>query len=281
MLQFEGRIMIRPSNFLNGIKSKMKRIFLLLILTMMMLSAACSTPASATPAAVDVATVAPTLDLCSAENLPDEVAKVNKLMREFDDYSALASNTPQAQLINLIPEMQRILRDAEDVEVPACLQTLKKLELAHMNLVIQILMAFLNSANAQVDAQAINAGIGQARELHAKYDIELARLLGITLVAPATVPAVTADPNATPATSAVIAYVTNLGASSINLRTSPALDAPEAGQLAIQSSTAAVGKSADAQWIKVEIPGQPQQTAWVFASLVQLSIPIEQLPVVE
>jgi hypothetical protein len=270
--------------FLIEVRLKMKRIFFPSILIFSVFLAACGTPG-----ATEVATQAPanaftaTPDLCSAENLPDEVSRVNKLMREFDDYSSLASNTPQAQLINLIPDMQRILRDAEDLQVPACLQTLKKLELAHMNLVIQILMAFLNSASAQVDTQTINAGIAQARELHAKYDVEMARLLGITLVVPPTAtPGGTAEANAVPsATAAAIAYVTNASASGVNLRTAPGLDAAEAGILTAATSTAAIGKSADAQWIKVEIPGQPGQTAWVFASLVQLSIPIEQLPVTE
>jgi hypothetical protein len=265
----------------------MKRIFFPSILIFSVFLAACGTPGAtevatqATQASANVFTVTP--DLCSAENLPDEVSRVNKLMREFDDYSSLASNTPQAQLINLIPDMQRILRDAEDLQVPTCLQTLKKLELAHMNLVIQILMAFLNSASAQVDTQTINAGIAQARELHAKYDIEMARLLGITLVVPPTAtPGGTPDANAVPsATAAAIAYVTNASASGVNLRAAPGLDAAEAGVLTAATSTAALGKSADAQWIKVEIPGQPGQTAWVFASLVQLSVPIEQLPVTE
>lgn len=261
----------------------MKRMIFPAILILSMLLASCGT--AATPTTISptepagVATVTP--DLCSAANLPAEVAKVNKLMREFDDYSSLASNTPQAQLINLIPEMQRIVRDTQDLQVPACLQTLKEYEIAHMKLVVQVLIAFLNTTNA--DPQTINAGIERARELHAKYDIEMARLLGITLVVPPTrTPGTGETPavNEVPATALVV-FVTNSGSSGINLRASPALDAAEAGQLAAQVSTAAIGKSADAQWIKVEIPGQPGQTAWVFAALVQLSVPIEQLPVTE
>src|SRR5689334_13552299 len=106
----------------------MKRIFFLSILILSVLLAACGSADAtevATQALTDAFTATP--DLCSPENLPDEVTRVNKLMREFDDYSSLASNTPQAQLINIIPDMQRILRDTEDLQVPTCLQTLKKL----------------------------------------------------------------------------------------------------------------------------------------------------------
>jgi len=99
-------------------------------------------------------------------------------MREFDDYSEIASNTPQAQLVVLIPEMQRILREAEDQSVPACLQTLKELQLTHMNIVVQTLMAFMSSA----DLNAVNQGITASRDLHNQYDIEMARLLGVTVV---------------------------------------------------------------------------------------------------
>jgi hypothetical protein len=263
----------------------MKRMIFPAILILSMLLASCGTGATPTTTSLatepaGVATVTP--DLCSAANLPAEVARANKLMREFDDYSSLASNTPQAQLINLIPEMQRIVRDTQDLQVPACLQTLKEYEIAHMKLVVQVLIAFLNTTNA--NPQTINAGIEKARELHAKYDIEMARLLGITLVVPPTrTPGAGETPaaNEVPAATALVVFVTNSGSTGINLRASPALDAAEAGQLAAQVSTAAIGKSADAQWIKVEIPGQPGQTAWVFAALVQLSVPIEQLPVTE
>ena len=255
----------------------MKRAFIPFIVGFSLLFAACSRDATAV--ATEALAGTPTPDLCSAENLPREAAKANKLMREFDDYSALASNTPQSQLVVLIPEMQRILRETEDLSVPACMQTLKNLEMAHMNLVIQTLMAFMNNT----DVQVINAGIGQARELHGKYDIELARLLGITLApqptSPLVVPA-TPGANATSAPVAQLPTVTNPGPNGVNLRSAPGLNAPESGVLNALASTNALGKSADDQWILVEMPAQPGQTAWVYASLVQLSVPIAQLPIV-
>jgi hypothetical protein len=140
-------------------------------------------------------------------------------------------------------------------------------------------MAFMNNT----DVQLINAGIAQARELHGKYDVELARLLGITLAPqPTSLPGTSTTPGAnvapSPATPAIA--VTNPGPSGVNLRSAPGLNAPESGILNAQTSTAALGRSADDQWILVEIPGQPGQTAWVYAALVQLSVPIAQLPVV-
>lgn len=153
----------------------MERRVLSIILIFPLFLTAClfeSIPATATE--TPIATTTP--DLCSSENLPGEVAKVNKIMREFDDYSALASNTPQAQLVTIIPELQRVLRDSEDQVVPNCLQNLVQLQQTHMGVVIQTLMLFMSST----DVNVVNAGIAQARDLHNQYDIEMARLLGVT-----------------------------------------------------------------------------------------------------
>jgi len=254
-----------------------KKNTLFVILPLCLLIAACGSKASATPeASASSATPNP----CSAENIPAEVANVHNLTREFDDYSALASNTPQAQLVQLIPELQRILRDAEDLQVPACLLTLKEMQLAHMNTVVITLMAFMRTTDP-AGLEQINAGIAQARELHGQYDVERARLLGITLTPTLASPPGTPDANATPASStAPTATVTNLGADGINLRAAPNLNAAETGTLGAQVSTGAFGQTADGQWIQVQIPEEPGQRAWVYASLVQLSVAEDQLPVI-
>lgn len=258
-----------------------KYIFVAILLTSLTLSA-CDKKAAAT-AEVVAPLFTPTADLCSSENLAAEVAKVNKLMREFDDYSALASNTPQSQLVQVIPDMQRVLRDAEDQSVPACLINLKKLQIAHMSVVVQTLMAFLNTSDT-AGVEKINAAISQARNLDGQYDLEMARLLGITLIVPPTLTplASTLEVNVVPATTTVTSgfVVTNPGPARVNLRSAPDLNATEAGLIEVQASILALGKTEDNQWIQVQIPGQPGQTAWVYAILVQLSVPIDQLPVV-
>jgi hypothetical protein len=213
-----------------------------------------------------------TPDPCSEANLPAEVAKVHKLMRQFDDYSALASNTPQAQLVVVIPEMQRVLREAEDQPVPTCLNDLKVLQVNHMRTVVQTLLAFIGST----DAAIVNSGIAQARELHTQYDIEMARLLGITLTVSTAAPTnAPPQPSATPTP-----MVTNSGTNELNLRNAPDFNAPAIAVLPVGGSTLALGRTADNQWILVQIPDQTEKNAWVYATVVQLSIPIESLPVV-
>lgn len=246
------------------------------ILCALLFLSACSEPKESVTTTVTPTTpivdITPTADLCVAPALVDEVAKINKLMREFDDYSTLASNTKQDQLVVVIPELQRVLRDAEDQPVPDCLMPLKKLQLKHMETVVQTLLVFMSNA----DHSLVSNGISQARAIRREYDTEMARLLGITLQVPTAASVVeTSAPTSSP-----VITLTNPGPDEINLWTAPDFNAPVFAAMPAQATAIALGRSADSQWIKVEIPNQTGQTAWVIASVVQVSIPIEQLPIV-
>ena len=224
--------------------------------------------------------VTQTPDPCAEANLPAEVEKIHKITREFDDYAALASNTPQSQLVQVIPELQRVLRDAEDQAVPACLSDLKALQLGHMNTVVQTLLLFVSSG----DVNAVAQGIAQSRELHTQYEIEMARLLGITLtVVTSTQPAST-EPVSTPEAQATepptpAPVVTNAGANDLNMRVAPDFNSAPLYVLTVGQSANAIGRTADSQWILVQVPDQPGETAWVYASVVQLNVSVETLPV--
>lgn len=124
-----------------------------------------------------------TLDPCSRPQLETEVQDVHRHMREFDDASILASNMPREQLSSSIADLQRIRREAEDEEIPACLSNLKAIQVQHMNSVISTLIAFMGGT----DQQTLDQGISLARQQHDEYTLELARLLGLTVV-PATLP---------------------------------------------------------------------------------------------
>jgi hypothetical protein len=168
-------------------------VFCILILTVLLAAcgwtAATSTPAiaGATTPTPEQATSAPdlsaTADPCRLPQLQVEVQNVHRHMREFDDASILASNMPREQLSGPIADLQRIRREAEDEPVPGCLMTLKTHQVEHMNSVIDTLVAFMGGT----DQATLEKGIAVAREQHDQYTLELARLLGLTVV-PATVP---------------------------------------------------------------------------------------------
>ena len=178
----------------------MKKSFLCLcaILILMILLAGCANanpPAPTDPTAtaveaeasptVPAATVeaTSTLDPCGRPQLETEVQKVHKHMREFDDASILASNMPREQLSSAIADLQRIRREAEDEQTPACLTSLKQIQVQHMNTVINTLIVFMGGT----DQQTLDQGIALARQQHDEYTLELARILGLTVV-PATMP---------------------------------------------------------------------------------------------
>ena len=151
----------------------MRKPLLVLLPLIVLTSMGCSSQQSLTQGPVGTATPDP----CSSENLPATLHEINDLMREFDDASQLASNLPLQQLPEAIPNMQRIRRASEDLQIPACLNTLKTHQLNHMNSMIQTLLAFIGRA----DQETINKGLAVAQEEHDRYSLEIVRLLGFTL----------------------------------------------------------------------------------------------------
>jgi TolA-binding protein len=174
----------------------MKQNAIYLILVIFVLAGCGGAPATATPSTTtgatrEKATSSPspasdgtaTPDPCVLPQLEEEVQKIHRHMREFDDASILASNMPREQLSNSIAELQRIRREAEDEPIPGCLFDLKTYQVEHMNSVIDTLVAFMGGT----DQQTLEQGIATARQQHDDYTLELARILGLTVV-PVTVP---------------------------------------------------------------------------------------------
>ena len=157
----------------------MQKFFLYLFLSLVFFVSACGGPAAAPTQtdALTTPTINPDEDPCASQNLPNTVQPVNDLMREFEDASQLISNLPAQQLPEVISNLQRIRRNAEDIQIPACLATLKTHQLNHMNLMIKTLLAFVGGG----DQAALTNGLEQARNEHDLYSLEIVRLLGITL----------------------------------------------------------------------------------------------------
>jgi len=183
----------------------MNKNFLAILLPVFILSivlAGCGSPpapvATSIPTLIRTSsppTITTTSDPCSKGQIEAAVQRVNRHMREFDDASTLASNVPRDRLSDSVADLQRIRREAEDEPIPNCLTNLKTYQLAHMNTVITTLLAFMHVSDPQgihcnnvqnnPDAQAICQTIALAGQQHDQYLLELARLLGLTVV-PAT-----------------------------------------------------------------------------------------------
>jgi hypothetical protein len=166
--------------------------------------------------------------------------------------------------------MQEVRRRAQSQEVPECLVNLKIMQIYHMNIVIETLMAFMGNS----DAEKVNQGISQARDLHMQYDLEIARLLGLTMVVPSSPTPVVGTPG-TPASSITTplagSYIINPGPAGVILRSTPDPNAGGVATLEAGFTAVAFGRTANSLWIQVEVPGQPGQKAWVDAALVKIS----------
>lgn len=144
-----------------------------------------------------------TPDPCVLPQLETEVQNVHRYMREFDDASTLAGSIPRDQLGSSIADLQRIRREAEDEQIPACLSNLRKIQVGHMNSVINSLLIFVRASDPQsfdcaemssTEEEAFCQSFSAARQQHDQYTLELARILGITVVPASVQPLETPTP---------------------------------------------------------------------------------------
>ena len=190
----------------NGPAAILIAIFSLIVVLGLVASFALNTftPPAPYPSASN--TTAPTItntpDACAQENLQATVNDFDKISREFDDAFVLAQNTPAAQLADIIAEMQRVRRNAQDFPAPICLATLKEYQLGFMNAAIEasltLYSSFADASNKAMTQDQVNAIVAQVNQAMAqavdygnKYTIEMARLLGVTLTPSPTMPSET------------------------------------------------------------------------------------------
>jgi hypothetical protein len=176
-------------------KTKQLIAFFSLISMMAIFLNACAPPVAAPEIQYVVVTATAALatntpDPCGPDSIESEVQKVHAYMREFDDASSLAASRPQGELGDAIAELQRIRRETEDQPTPPCLTDLRTYQVSHMNAVINTLVSFMGGA----DQVTVDQGIAQSRDLHDKYTIELARLLGLTVEPASVAPSQTPSP---------------------------------------------------------------------------------------
>ncbi len=220
-----------------------------------------------------------TPDLCSKENILDEVGRIEKFMGEFDDIRFVANLTQQEQLAGPILELQEVRRLVEYLELPSCLDTLKSSTIEYMDNVIIYLAYFMGgSARELVDDE-----INNSQNSRISYEKELARLLGVDFVPPATVTPLALLPSSAatsvPDQAGEAMLVINPGPQQVNIRMEPYTNASIIGYLQPAESAVAVGRNESSEWIAVLLPGVEEPTlGWIYAEVVDLNVPIETLP---
>jgi hypothetical protein len=191
---FHGGFSLMIHNHSSGFGRVINSIAGSIAIATLLALAACA-PATSAQSATSTSLPTATPDPCAQQNIQSTLIEFDKLSREFSDSFALAQNTGAAQLAPIISELQRIRREAEDYVIPPCLTKLKEYQLGFMYSSIDaFMMMYSNFANVAMQdlsnpnykpvIDLVNQRLAQANDYRNKYQIEGARLLGITLPAP-------------------------------------------------------------------------------------------------
>jgi len=136
--------------------------------------------------------------------------------------------------------------------------------------------------------ELVDDEINNSQNSRISYEKELARLLGVDFVPPATVTPLALLPSsaATSVPDQTGAYeagepilVVNPGPQKVNIRMAPFLDASIIAYLQPEESAIAVGRTESSDWIAILLPDiEEPSIGWVYAEVVDLNVPIETLP---
>lgn len=222
-----------------------------------------------------------TLDPCSLGLADVSTAPMQALMREFDDTSFVAQRTPRDQLAEVILALQETRRKVEDLSLPVCLLDVHQLQIIYMNAVITTFSTFLGGA----DIDQVQAQTAAAREFRSAYDVEIARLLGVTPVPTATmVPPpentptpLPTEPLPSPTDVPVIPVATSINGADV--RAGSGRDYAVIGYLDPGQGANIIDRSQDGEWIHIEYEGTEDGSAWVLTSLVDINVAFEELPI--
>ena len=229
------------------------------------------------------------VDVCSDTALKGvEIDRFTRLMSQFDDVSILAQITPKEQMAVVILKMQDIKHETENQKAPACLEALKDAQIDYLNVVIQTMFGFLGGASGE----RLNADILLSRELRQVYEEEKANALGVPYATPtARVALVPATPSAegttvttgvpTGESTPVTTQITATSLEDIRIMQYPFAAAGQVGSLLTGQTVEVRGRLETNDWLLIVLPEAPDMGGWVFASFMQLSVEMAELPVVE
>ncbi|MCC6146416.1 MAG: hypothetical protein IT308_02490 [Anaerolineaceae bacterium] len=230
------------------------------------------------PGAVAAPESTPTPNPCAPGQIGFEVKKINDQMRIFDDISFVAKLTDQKLLSQPLLEMLAVRREVINIPPPSCLETLHTSAVRYMDLVINDLAHFMGG----ISQEQVNSEVLMSEKLRSEYEQEAARLVGATYAPPPTgipiTPPVYTPQPAETQTSREPALVTNPGPASINIRFEPSMTSAIVGYMQPDESAVAIGRTADSEWIAIELVNSTIRYAWVYAGNVELNLPLEQLP---
>jgi hypothetical protein len=210
-----------------------------------------------------------TPDPCAAENLLEEVEKVQDLVNEFQDIAYVANFTQQTELISPIMEMQAVRRDLQKLAVPACEEAIKTASLNYMNSTINYLTFFMGGETKE----NVDAGIQNSQILWQVVLGEFNKLLTSAGLVSEEIP----DTGDTlPPTTDSSVVVGNEGTQRVNVRSQPDINADIISQFAPGMQAIGLARNESGEWLLINLDGV---IGWVYTEMVTTSTVIEELPI--
>lgn len=215
---------------------------------------------------------------CSPQALPPSYYSLNSSLRAFDDALLLAVNLPREQVVQQVERLQELRRSVEEEQPPLCMHTFKASLLTYMNRVLELLVAFVGGATPD----SVMRGLADTVELRTPITDAIAALTGATVTPyPTAKPLPTGTEEAAagiPVTGAPHAVALVTHSEGVNLREGPGVNYPFGVVVQAGSQLPVVGVDASRQWLLVQAN---ELSGWVFLPLVELSVPVDSLPVVD
>ena len=214
-----------------------------------------------------------TPDPCAAENLLDEVAKVQDLVNEFQDIWIVANVTLNTMMVFPIMEMQAVRRDLQKLDVPACEEAIKTASLNYMNSTINSLVLFM--ANPDPTDENLIASQQDSQVLWQLVLEEFNNILTSTGLVSEELPDIGITPPQTTDSGVIVGNESTQG---VNVRSQPDINADIISQLEPGMQAIGLSRNEPGDWLLVNLDGV---IGWVSTEMVTTSTVIENLPISE
>ena len=243
----------------------MKKAVILFALFSILLSA-CSLIAPDNPPSQPISKPDP----CAADLIMEGFDTIQSAVSNFQDLVYISHFTPKSQMISLVLKLQEIRHELQDSEIPDCHEASRNASILYMNSVIQYLSRFMSGETPDnFYTDIYNSQVMWTSVLEEMNAVKIQAGL---------------EPDEVPDISSLLpqgldetVFVINNGTSSVNVRAQPYIEADIIASLESNTQAIGLGKSAAGDWIQVNQNGL---IGWVFTDTVTLSLPVEDLPVI-
>jgi hypothetical protein len=259
----------------------MKKLSVILGVIILLFSA-CSilSPAEPTATPAPLPEPTPTPDPCSKENILAEVEDLRLLVSEFQEIEVLANMTNFNYMYDPILRLHELRYEILRTNVPVCLEKFKAVSVNYSIEAINYLTTFMNmrlnsEEITEKDNENFNVAMQTSQTWWQEVLKEFNKVLAIAGLEAQPVPE---TGSVSPTPTGVAALATNEGSSSVNVRSKPTTTAEIVTSIEKGAQAEVIGRNEASDWLQVKLN---DVTGWVFAEMVTINIPVDQLPVVE